>query len=381
MSRSSNVAGRIRGAGGLLTVDLDAIATNYRTLAARLGPATQCGGVVKADAYGLGLAPVARTLWETGCRHFFVALTEEGIALRALLPEARIYIFDGVDQETTPDTAAHTLIPVLSHPGQVETWETFAGAQETRLPALLQVDTGMNRLGLSPAEADTLLSDPDSVAALDVDGVMSHLACADEPDHPQNAQQLQNFRDMIAKLEPLAPGTASLANSSGVFLDPAFHFDLARPGAALWGINPQPGSPNPMAQVVKLQGKILQTRTIDTPSAVGYGATHRVRRGARIATIGIGYADGFFRSLSNSASAFIGGIRVPVVGRVSMDLITIDVSAVPAEATQAGNLVDIISPQHPVDDLAREAGTIGYEVLTALGRRLERRYLGGGAGS
>lgn len=377
MPPSSAAPGRIRGAGGVLTVDLDAVAANYRTLSDRLRPGAECAGVVKADAYGLGLEPVAETLWRAGCRQFFVALTEEGIRLRAILPEARIHIFNGVEPDTAADTAAHGLIPVLSHPGQIETWAGAARAGKPPLPAFLQVETGMNRLGLSTAEAKDLAADPARVAGLALSGVMSHLACADEPPHPQNADQLAHFREMIAILAPLDPGPASLANSSGIFLGEAYHFDLARPGAALWGINPQPGNPNPMAQAVKLQGKILQTRVIDTPSAVGYGATHQVRRGERIATVGVGYADGFFRSLSNSANAFIGGIRVPVVGRVSMDLITIDVSAVPAEAAQPGALVDLISLEHPVDELAQEAGTIGYEVLTALGHRFERQYRGG----
>ncbi len=371
----------VRGAGGYLTADLDAVAANYRTLADRLGPASECGAVVKADAYGLGLEPVSRALAAAGCRSFFVALTEEGVALRSCLPDAAIYVFNGVDAETAAETAAHGLVPVLNHPGQIEAWTAQARARGAPLPAMVQVETGMTRLGLSAAEVEALARDPDGVAGLSLDAVMSHLACADEPAHPQNAEQLRRFEEAIKVLRPLGIARASLANSSGVFLDAAYHFDLARPGAALYGINPRPGGPNPMAQVITLQGKILQTRTIDTPSAVGYGATHRARRGDRIATIGVGYADGFLRSLSNSACATIGGIRVPVVGRVSMDLITIDVTAVPAEATRPGALVDLIGPEHPVDDLAREAGTIGYEILTALGRRFERRYLGGGAAS
>jgi alanine racemase len=245
---------------------------------------------------------------------------------------------------------------------------------------MLHVDTGMTRLGLSAAEGTALAGAPEQIADLSLDAVMSHLACADDPDNPLNGEQLARFGAALKNLAPLRARRASLANSSGIFLGPPFHFDLARPGAALYGINSGTPDTKPMTQAIKLQGKILQTRTIDTPSTVGYGATHRAEPGQRIATIGVGYADGFLRSLSNAASAFIGNVRVPVIGRVSMDLITIDVTAVPAAHTHPGTLVDLIGPEHTANDLAREAGTIGYEILSALGRRFERHYHGGGQG-
>lgn len=377
MPPSDQGGGGFRGAGALLTVDLDAIAANYRQLSGVLGRSTECGAVVKADAYGLGLGPVAGALWTAGCRSFFVALAEEGLCLRAFLPDAAIHVFNGVDADTAQEMAEAGLVPVLNHPGQIEAWAGEARTRAATLPAILQVDTGMNRLGLSAAEAEALAGAPEKIAGLTLEAVMSHLACADDRDNPLNGEQLARFEATLKILAPLHPRRASLANSSGIFLGAPFHFDLARPGAALYGINPGTSDTSPMSQTIKLQGKILQTRTIDTPSTVGYGATHRAERGQRIATLGVGYADGFLRSLSNSASAFIGGVRVPVVGRVSMDLITIDVTAVPAEATLPGALVDLIGPGHTADDLAREAGTIGYEILTALGRRFERRYLGG----
>ncbi len=383
MPASDHVTGGTRGAGAVLTVDLDAIAANYRLLADRLGRDTECGAVVKADAYGLGMDAVAPALWAAGCRSFFIALTGEGLALRALLPDARIYVFNGVDAGTAPDLADAGLIPVLNHMGQIEAWAGQAraglgGAGASRLKAAIHVDTGMNRLGLSLAEAVAVAAKPECLAGLAVEAVMSHLICADEADNPRNAEQLARFTGVLATLAPLGPVKASLANSCAIFLDASYHFDLARPGAALYGLNPHPSRANPMAQVIKLEGKILQTRIIDTPSTVGYGATHRAEPGQRIATVGVGYADGFLRSLSDSASAFIGGVRVPIVGRVSMDLITIDVSAVPAGATRPGCVVELMGPDHGADDLACEGGTIGYEVLTALGRRFTRRYLGAG---
>ncbi len=203
---------------------------------------------------------------------------------------------------------------------------------------------------------------------------MSHLACADEPDHPLNRRQVDTFRKILARL----PGAkASFANSSGIFLGPDFHFDLARPGIAVYGGNPVPGTPNPMAQVVRLQGKILQVRAVDTPQTVGYGATHRFTGPARIATVAVGYADGFLRSLGNSGSGFVGDIEAPVVGRVSMDLITLDVTSVPEDQCAPGCSVDLIGPRTPIDTVGDAAGTISYEILTSLGPRYFRRYIGG----
>lgn len=379
MSPSDRGAVEVRGAGAILTIDLDAIAANYRLLSDRVAPHGECGAVVKANAYGLGLARVAPVLWAAGCRRFFVAIAEEGFALRALLPEAGIYVFNGADAESARDMAEAALIPVLNHPGQVDVWSAQAAAAGAELPAMVHVDTGMNRLGMSFADVEALAAAPERLAGLAVGDVMSHLACAEEPEDPLNEEQLRHFRWALERLAFLEPIRASLANSSAIFLPRRYHFDLARPGSALFGIHPQNSGPNPMAQVVKLQGKILQCRRIDSPPTVGYGATHRAERGARIATVGVGYGDGYLRSLSNSASAFIGGVRVPVVGRVSMDLITIDVSAVPEDAARPGALVDLIGPRHTADDLAREAGTIAYEILTALGDRYTRRYVGGGA--
>jgi alanine racemase len=378
MSPSDEATGALGGAGGLLTIDLDAIAANWRRLASKLAESgTECGAVVKADAYGLGVARVAPALWTAGCRSYFVALLDEGSALRTLLPEARIYVFNGADRASAPALAASRLIPVLNHPGQLADWNAEARKHGKPLPAMIHVDTGMNRLGLAPADVADLAARRDAFEGIHLAGVMSHLSCAEQTDHPLNREQHIRFRDALAALAPAATARNSLANSSGIFLGPDFHFDLARPGAALYGVAPQRGVPNPMAQVIRLQGKILQTRVIDTPLTVGYGATHRAERGRRIATVGVGYADGYLRSLSGNASAVLGGVRIPVVGRVSMDLITVDVTDVPTHLARPGALVDLISPDHPVDALADEAGTIAYEILTALGHRYVRRYLGG----
>jgi alanine racemase len=363
-------------AGAILTIDLDAVADNYRRLCAELG-GTACAAVVKADAYGLGMEKVAPALVRGGCETFFVAHIDEGMELRRLLRDADIHVFNGLQPGSEPVFAEHRLVPVLNSLGDIEAWARFrdrAGAPPFP-PADIHVDTGMARLGLPPEDVETLGREPDRLGSIDVAYVISHLACADEPGHTLNRQQLDAFRKARAAL----PGRpASLVNSSGIFLGPDYHFDLARPGAALYGVAPVPGEPNPMAQVVRLQGKILQVRDVDTPQTVGYGATHRIARRGRIATVAVGYADGYLRSLSNSGGANFGDIRVPVVGRVSMDLITLDVSDLPHRMARPGDLVDLIGPHNPVDRLAAEGGTIGYEILTSLGSRYHRVYKGGG---
>jgi len=357
---------------GLLTVDLDAIAANYRTLRDTVAPAS-CGACVKADCYGLGIARVAPVLAAAGCEDFFVSFLEGGIRLRQLLPNVRIHVFTGLSGGTPSLFEYHRLIPTLNSLGDIEAWRTYCHDQEKRLPSNIQVDTGMLRLGLAPDELEKIAKDRSLIEDINIDTIMSHLACADDRAHPKTAEQLTLFRQAR---DILPMGRASLANSSGIFHGSDFHFDLVRPGAALYGINPTPDSPSPVSQVIILQAKILQIRSVAPPQTVGYGATHRVTEPGRIATIGVGYADGYLRAASGSGTAYIDDIPVPVAGRVSMDMITLDVSAIPEHRCQPGMVVDLIGPHHNVDDLAAEAGTIGYELLTALGNRYHRVYTG-----
>lgn len=360
-------------AGAVLTIDLDAIAANWRLIQARLAPGGGAVAVVKADGYGLGAVPVAQRLKEAGCRRFMVATIDEGLALRSRMPEQPIMILSGPFPGTGEDFLRFGLIPVLNGPEQADIWAALARRHERPLPSVLHVDTGMSRLGFSADEARRLAGDKDMTAALAPLMVMSHLATADQPDHPMNAAQ----RDAFWTVKALFPGVeGSLAASSGIFLGQEFHSDWVRPGAALYGVQPLPGPVNPMAQVVRLQGRIIQVRDVDDGMCVGYGATHRVTGRRRLATVGAGYADGLFRSLSNRGHAILGDVPVPLVGRVSMDLAIFDVTDAPAGLARAGNFIDLIGPGHSLDDLAREAGTIGYEVLTALGRRYHRLYLG-----
>lgn len=358
-------------AGMLLTADLSALAANWRQISQRMG-AAEAAGVVKANAYGLGAQTVGRTLAAAGCRTFFVATPDEGIALRAALPQAEIYVLSGPIGGQAAGLAPfvqHNLRPVLNSSGQVALWQAHAPCEA---PFGLQVETGMNRLGLPEDQARA------AAQTLKPTLLLSHLACADTPDHPQNAEQAHRFAALKA-LYPQARG--SLANSSGVFLGQDWHFDLARPGIALYGGNPTPHLDNPMQPVVTLQLKVLQVRHVDTPQAVGYGATHRTEGKTVLATVSAGYADGLLRSLSGSGWGLLGGVRVPVAGRVSMDLITFDVTAAPADAVREGALITLIGQDgdqmHDVDALANEAGTISYELLTSLSRRAARRYVGG----
>ena len=361
-------------AGAVLTIDLDAIAANYRLLAQRAGGAV-VAGVMKADAYGLGMARVAPALVRAGCRVFFTAHVDEGIRLRDIVPpDSTIYVLHGPPPGTAADFLAHGLTPVLNDPGQVREWRALCARIGRRLAAAVQVDSGMSRMGLAPADLAALGEPRDWLAAFDPVLLMSHLACADVPAHPMNAHQRLRF-DAIRAQFPAMP--ASLANSSAVFLGPDFHYDLARPGAALYGINPQPGEMNPLRQAVSLDARIVQVRTIEAGAAVGYGARYVAEGTRRIATIAIGYADGWLRALSGRGSAYIDGVRVPVAGTVSMDSITLDVTGMPDARLQPGMTVELLGPHQHVDVVAAEAGTIGYEVLTRLGARFERRYVGG----
>lgn len=361
-------------AGATLTIDLDALADNYRRLRDEAAPAI-CAGVVKADAYGLGANRVAPALAAAGCRHFFVAHVSEGIRLRQSVPvEAEVLVLHGPPPGAEPVLVEHRLIPVLNSLQQVEGWGRLANRLEQKLDAILQVDTGMSRLGLPLTEIRQLAANPDRLAGIGLRYVMSHLASADDPADPTSERQLEAF-ETARRMLPAAPAT--LANSPGVFRGRAFHFDLVRPGVALYGVAPIPSQANPMRPVVGLQGKVIQTRWIEAGDGVGYSLTWRAPERSRIATVAVGYADGFPWSLANRALPHLGEIDLPVVGRVSMDTITIDVTALPDGAIEAGTPVDLISPRHPVDAIAKEAGTIGYEILTRLGQRYHRRYTGG----
>ncbi len=334
----------------VLTIDLAAVVANWRRLGAVHG--APCAAVLKADGYGLGAAPVGRALAAAGCWHFFVAHLAEGLALRAVLgPGPLVAVLNGF--ATGADGTAG-LTPVLNSLADI-------AAHQGR-PGILQVDTGMARLGVPPQEWGRL-------AGVQPALLMTHLAVPDQPDHPLNAAQAGRF----AAARALLPGVpASLAASAGIFLGPDFASDLARPGAALYGLNPTPGQPNPMLPVVRLEAPVLQMREIAAGTSVGYGASWVAERPSRVATVAAGYADGYLRALSGRAIASFQGQPVPLIGRVSMDLTTFDVTDLPA--LRPGDALTLIGPGCTPDELAERAGTIGYEILTSLGARYRRQY-------
>jgi alanine racemase len=354
-----------------LTVRLDAVAANYRRLRQEAGASA---AVVKADGYGLGANQVAPALAKAGCDTFFVARLGEGVALRAVLPRPRIFVLDGAAAESAPALIAHRLTPVLNSLEGIAAWS--AAAKNARLDAAIHIDTGMNRLGLTGEELSTLASEwKTRLKALNLVLLMSHLACADDlgPAAAMNRAQLGRFRAALAMLPP-AP--ASLAASSGVFLGKDYHFDLVRPGIALWGVGPK-GRKNPMKAVAVLTARVLQTRRIDKGQSVGYAATFRAKRPTMLATVALGYADGIMRAASNRGFAALGDERVKFAGRVSMDLLTLDVTDMKTPP-RMGDVAEFIGDTISVSEAADYCATNEYELLTGLSPRLPRHYTDGG---
>src|ERR1700732_3112459 len=376
---SPNQATALATASGVLTVDLDAIVANWRKLEKTAVPA-ECAGVIKADAYGCAPGPVARALAPAGYKTFFVATLDEARAARAALPSAAIYVLDGFFQNCGDAYAKIDAKPVIGDLNELAEWDVFCRRSGWAGGAAIHIDTGMNRLGLTLVEAQGIIP---RINAGDhgITLVMSHLACAEALNHPLNAKQLATFRE-IASLFSGVP--ASLSNSSGVFLGPQFQFDLVRPGAALYGVNPTPEADNPMQPVVELKARIVQLRTIERGESVGYGATWTARRPTRLAIVGAGHGAGDFRAAGGSdgtrgADVIVAGKRCPVVGRISMDLMAVDITDLPPNVARRGHMATLIGEGITVDELAHHFGTIGYEVLTSLGQRYARLYKGGTA--
>ncbi len=364
-------------AGGILDINLSALAENYRILCGQ-APASECGGVVKADGYGLGAGIVGQTLYDAGCRTFFVALPAEGAKLRQVLPNVPIIILNGFFGDGAL-YLEHGLTPALGSLDDIVRWSDFCTkTAKQKLPAYLHVDTGISRLGIPPHDLPKLQELTTQIEAIDFKAVMTHLACADEPGHDMNETQCQNFDDVLNALpRNLKNLPRSFANSSGIFLGPDYQRDIMRPGVALYGANPTPNKPNPMQDVIELKGKIMQVDTLDKGTTVGYGSAYVTSRKERIAKIAVGYADGYPRNLGGIATAAIGGKRVPVVGRISMDMLTVDLTDIDEEISRVGDYVHLIGGGVPLDEVAKAAGTIPYEILTSLGHRYHRNYLGG----
>lgn len=348
-----------------LHIDLAALAANYRSLV-RIAGGSTVAGVVKANAYGLGVGPVTACLAAAGCWDFFVSTLSEGIELRSLQPGARIFVLEGAGAATEL-CLRHRLVPVLNTVAEVQAWRLSGGGA----PAALQVDTGMARAGLDAGDLECLAATPGLLESLRLELVLTHLACADEPEHPLNRVQVERFA-ALRRYWPTVP--VSIGNSAGTLLGPDYRGDLVRPGIALYGGRPYARGPNPMREVVRLTARVLQLRDVPAGSTAGYGASWRARADTRIATVGAGYADGYPRALGNRGLAAFAGHRVPVVGRISMDLTTLDVTALPAGLLRVGDEVELFGGGIPLEEAAELAGTVNYELIARLSTRVERRY-------
>jgi alanine racemase len=377
LSLAATRSAALRSATGVLTVDLDAVVANWRKLEKTAVPA-ECAGVVKADAYGCGIDPVTRALAAAGCKTFFVATLDEARAARTATKSAAIYVLDGFFQNSGDAFAQIDCQPVIGDLNELAEWDVFCKRTGWAGGAAIHIDTGLNRLGLGIVDAHAIV--PRIVAGdHGITLVMSHLACAETLHHPLNARQVVAFRE-IASLFSGVP--ASLANSSGIFLGPQFVFELVRPGAAVYGVNPTPEADNPMQGVVDLKARIVQLRNVERGDSVGYGAVWTARRPTRLAIVAAGYADGYFRAAGSNdgtrgAEVVVAGKRCPVAGRISMDLLAVDVTDVPNNAVRRGHMATLIGEGISVDELSHHFGTTGYEVLTSLGPRYARIYKGG----
>ena len=364
---------------GVLTVNLDAIVANWKKLEKTAVPA-ECAAVVKANAYGLGAEQVARALASAGCKTFFVATLDEARSVRPAVPSATLYVLDGVFQNTADAYARIDCKPVIGDLNELAEWDVFCRRTGWSGGAAIHIDTGMNRLGLTIAEAQGLIPRINA-GNHGITLVMSHLVSAELINNTTNARQLATFREIASEFSGVP---ASLSNSSGIYLGPQFVFDLVRPGAALYGVNPTPEADNPMQPVAELKARIVQIRNVERGETVGYRGAWTARRPTRLAIVAAGYADGYFRAASASdgtrgGEVVVAGKRCPVAGRVSMDLIAIDITDLPANAARRGHMVTLLGEGITVDELAHHFGTIGYEMLTSIGARYARIYKGGAA--
>ncbi len=353
-----------------LSIDLGALAANYNLFKDQAKPGCAVAGVIKADGYGLGVDKVLATLENQDCAFYFVATLDEALHLRKLTQKP-IAMFGGLYHGAEDYYIHDNIIPVLNSLADIKAWQEQTQNHDIPLPAIIHFDTGMNRLGLGQDETQSLLNDQDRLKGLKLEYFMSHFACADDVGSPMTQEQYERFKTATAAFPTIKK---SLCNSAGTFRSSDYHFDLLRPGMALYGLNPTPEQDNPMRPVVKLETRILQIRNVKKGETVGYGAIHHFEKDTAVATVALGYADGFLRSLSGKGHLYYKDTACPIIGRVSMDLVTIDIGALNTPP-QTGDIIEVLGPYQDADTLAKIAGTIGYEILTDLGRRYHRDYI------
>ncbi|CAL7960382.1 Alanine racemase, catabolic [Alphaproteobacteria bacterium] len=364
----------------MLEISLNSIKKNYTYLKSQLGNGVACAAVVKADAYGLGIKKISQALIEAGCKDFFVTNCNEGVNLRDVLStsqssavtSADVYVLHGVSNDDEADACVqYGLTPVLNHVGQSEVWKKKANKLGNPLSAILHIDTGLNRLGFPFEDVHNFIESQRSTPNMELRYIMSHLSCADTPTHDSNASQLKNFLE-IATLFPNVPLT--FANSSGIFLGPGYHFNMVRPGAAMYGFSPTPHTLNPMLPVLTLKAKILQRKVLEQKSCVGYGAAYIADTGSKLLIIECGYSNGYCRMLNICGKAYVAGYFLPIAGRISMDLCTLDASILPNNIFLNVDFVELLNEHLTIDDLAKAANTIPYELSIILGSHCKRVY-------
>jgi alanine racemase len=354
-----------------LTINLAAIGRNYTKLQRQLGK-VECRAVVKADAYGLGLAQVCPALFEAGCEKFYVATLEEALTLRKLLPTITIFLLHGMLPGQAEILARNRIVPVLNDFYQIELWQAHAKLIGKKLPAALHIDTGLCRIGLEFDDYPAILAKPETLEGIEIDHVMTHLSCSRDPSHPKNYEQLL----MAQRLQALWPSKPfSLSSSGGMFISPDYYFDIIRAGCSLYGIAPTSAHKHEMESVITLTSRLVQIRSITKAQPVGYGGSYMANPGDKIAVAAIGYADGYMRNLANKGYAYIGEYKAPVVGVVSMDMVALDVTHVPSPLLYPGAAIELLGPNVLFNDVLDSTSSTGYEILTRLGIRVKRHYM------
>jgi len=359
---------------GRFTINFPAMQDNFKIVQDRVDPSCAIGAVVKANGYSCGVDKVGQALAEAGANLFFVATLQEALNLRhAVGNSPQVAVFNGFWQPESEAYVAHNIVPVLNSMPEIEAYSVLSQKMGKTLPAMIHIDTAMNRLGLETQDLQTLQEHPDKLSGTDILYVMSHFSSADDPKSDTHKTQNEAF---LKACSMLPPAKKSLANAPGLFRNKEYHYDMVRPGLCLYGLNPLPEQPNMMKPVVSLDAPILQIREAKAGEACGYNETYRFEKNTKLAIVSLGYADGLLRSLTNRGKFYYKGYECPIRGRVSMDLTTIDLSNIPEnEMPSAGEWVEIVGEHQTIEQLAEDAGTNTHELLTSIGIRYERVYI------